>query len=80
MGCVFCDALVESTVHLFQACPVILLAWYQMSSWLGWEFVIPLGLAQQFLSFTGLGGGEESWVRFASRLTCCYLDHLNFPK
>jgi len=46
-------------VHLFLACPSILPVWYQVSRWLGWEFVIPLGLAQQFFSFTGLGRGKR---------------------
>jgi len=33
--------------------------WYQVSRWLGWELVMPLGLAQQFQAFTGLGGGRR---------------------
>lgn len=48
-----------SSVHLFLECPVIFPVWYQVARWLGWEFVIPQGLAQQFMSFTGLGGGRE---------------------
>ena len=59
LGCVFCNAPSESSVHLFLLCPSILSVWYQVSRWLGWEFVCPLGLAQQFLSFTGLGGGRR---------------------
>jgi len=55
-GCVLCEAPSESLVHLFIACPVALPVWYQVSRWLGWEFVCPLGLAQHFLAFTGLGG------------------------
>jgi len=46
-------------VHMFLEFPFILPVWYQVSRWLGWEFVIPLGFAQQFLSFTGLGGGKR---------------------
>nr|ABN08460.1 hypothetical protein MtrDRAFT_AC157472g2v2 [Medicago truncatula] len=30
-----------------------------LDGWLGWEFVMPLGLAQQFQAFTGLGGGRK---------------------
>jgi hypothetical protein len=59
LGCVFCDAQLESSVHLFLSCPSILPVWYQVSRWFGWEFVSPLGLAQQFLSFTGLGRGKR---------------------
>lgn len=59
LGCVFCAALTESSVHLFLSCPSILPVWYQVVRWLGWEFVIPIGLARQFLSFTGLGGGKR---------------------
>jgi len=59
LGCVFCAASSESSVHLFLLCPFILPVWYQVSRWLGWHFVLPLGLAQQFLSFTGLGGGKR---------------------
>ena len=33
--------------------------WYQVSRWLGLEFVIPRGFAQLFLSFTGLGRGKR---------------------
>jgi len=59
LGCVFCAAPSESSVHLFLLCPSILPVWYQVSRWLGWEFVIPLGLAQPLLSFTGLGRGKR---------------------
>ena len=31
--------------------------------WLGWEFVTPLGLTQQFQAFTGLGGGKRVRLR-----------------
>lgn len=48
LGCVFCDAPSESSVHLFLSCPSIFLLFHQVSRWLGWEFVIPLGLEQQF--------------------------------
>jgi hypothetical protein len=44
--CVFCHAPSESAAQ-------------QVSRWLGWEFVMPLGLAQQFQAFIGLGGGRE---------------------
>ena len=43
LGCVFCD---ESSVHLFLSCLSILPVWYQVSRWLGWDFVIHMGLAQ----------------------------------
>lgn len=59
LGCVFCDEPTELSVHLFLSCPSILFVWYQVSRWLGWEFVIPLGLARQLLSFTGLGRGNH---------------------
>lgn len=59
LGCVFCAMSSESSVHLFLSCPSILPVWYPVSRWLGWEFVIPLGLAQLFLSFTGLGRGKR---------------------
>jgi len=59
LGCDFCEAPSESSVQLFLSCPFIFPVWYQVSRWLGWEFVIPLGLAQQFLSFTGLGRGKR---------------------
>lgn len=58
-GCVFCNGPFKSSVHLFISCPSFFLVWYQVSRWLGWEFVMPLGLAQQFHAFTGLGGGGE---------------------
>jgi len=58
LGCVFCDEPSELSVHLFLSCPSILPVWYQVSRWLGWDFVIHMGLAQQFLSFTGLGRGS----------------------
>jgi len=59
LGCVFCSAPSESSVHLFLSYPSILPVWYQVSRWLGWEFVVPLGLAQQFLYFTDLGRGKR---------------------
>jgi len=60
LGCVFCADPSESPVHFFLSCPSILLVWYHVSRWLGWESVIPLGLAQQFLYFTGLGSGKRT--------------------
>ena len=59
LGCIFCDESSESSVHLFVSCPSTSPVWYQVSKWLGWEFVIPLGLAQLFQVFTGLGGGKR---------------------
>ena len=59
MGCVFCVAPSEFSVHLFLACPAIFPVRYQVSRWLGWEFVIPLGLPEQFQAFTGLGRGKR---------------------
>jgi len=59
MGCAFYDAPFESSTHLFVLCPGILPVWYQVSRWLGWEFVTPLGLTQQFQAFTGSGGGKR---------------------
>ncbi|XP_024636569.1 uncharacterized protein [Medicago truncatula] len=59
VGCVFCDVLSESSAHLFLSCPSFFTVWYQVSRWLGWDFVMPLGLAQQFQVFTGLGGGKR---------------------
>ena len=59
VGCVFCDALSESSVHLFFSCPQFFLMWYQVSKWLGWEFSMPQGLARQFQAFTGLGVGKR---------------------
>ena len=59
LGCAFCDAPSESTVHLFLSCPSFLPVWYQVCRWLGWEFVIPLRLAQQFQAFIGLGRGKR---------------------
>jgi len=56
VGCVFYDGSSESAVHLFLSCPSFFPMWYQVSRWLGWELVMPLGLAQQFQAFTGLGG------------------------
>jgi len=58
-GCVFCDGSSESSVHLFLSCPSFFPVWYQVSRWLGWEFVMPLGLALQFQAFTRLGGGRR---------------------
>jgi len=55
LGCVSYPVPSESAVHLFITCPVVLPVWYQVSRWLGWEFVIPRGLAQLFQAFTGLG-------------------------
>jgi len=55
-GCVFCDATSESATHLFLSCPCFFPVWYQVSRWLGCEYVIPLGLARQFHAFIGLGG------------------------
>ncbi|AES75293.1 transmembrane protein, putative [Medicago truncatula] len=46
---------IEAALRAISILPV----WYQVSRWLGWEFVIPMGLAQQFLSFTGLGRGNR---------------------
>ena len=59
VGCVFCDGPSESSVHLFISCMSFFPVWYQVLQWLGWEFVMPLGLAQQFQVFTGLGGGRK---------------------
>ena len=59
LGCVFCNAPSESSAHLFLLCPSIFPMWYQVSRWLGWEFVTPIDLVQQFLYFTGLGGGRR---------------------
>lgn len=72
--CVLCSVSSESVVHRFIICPAVLPVWYQASRWLGWEFVIPIGLAQLSKAFTGLGRGKR--VRFSSGLTCYYLDHL----
>jgi len=62
LGCVFCDAPSESSVQLFLSCPSILPVWYQVSRWLGWEFVIPMDLAQLFLCFTSLGRGKRVMI------------------
>ena len=43
-------------MYVLLSCPTFFPVWYQMSRWLGWELVMPLGLAQQFQAFTGLGG------------------------
>jgi hypothetical protein len=59
VGCVLCDRSSESAVHLFLSCHSFFPVWYQVSRWLGWEFVMPLGLAQQFQAFTGLGRGRR---------------------
>ena len=59
LGCVSCDVLSESAVHLFLECPTVFPVWYQVARWLGWEFVFPLGLAQQFQAFTGFGRGKR---------------------
>jgi len=59
LGCVFCEASSESSLHLFISCSFILPVWYQVPRWLGWDFVSPLGLTQHFLSFTGLGKGKR---------------------
>ncbi|KEH18495.1 hypothetical protein MTR_8g021340 [Medicago truncatula] len=60
LGCVLFSAPYESSAHLFLSCPSVFPVWYQVSRWLGWEFVTPRGLAQQFQDFTGLGvGGRE---------------------
>ena len=57
VGCALCGGPSEYAVHLFLSCPSIFPVWYQVSRWLGWDFVMPLGLAQQFQAFTGLRGG-----------------------
>lgn len=57
VGCAFCDCPSESAVHLFISCPYFFPVWYQVSTWLGWELVLPMGLPQQFQAFSGLGGG-----------------------
>ena len=59
LGCVFCDGPSESSVHLFLSCLSIVPVWYQVSRWLGWVFVPPLGLAQHFQAFVGLGWGKR---------------------
>jgi len=59
LGCVSCSEPSESAVHLFIVCSVVLSVWYQVSRWLGWEFVIPIGLSQLFQAFTGLGRGKR---------------------
>ena len=59
VGCVFCAAPSESAVHLFLSCHYFFQVWYQVCRCLGWEMVMPMGLAQQFQAFTGLGGGRE---------------------
>jgi len=53
------DVPSESAVHLFIVCTAVLPVWYQVSRWLGWEFVIPLGISQLFQAFTGLGRGKR---------------------
>jgi len=68
LGCAFCETPSESSVHLFLSCPSILPVWYQVATWLGWEFVIPLGLARQFQYFTGLGASKR--VRLGLLLVC----------
>jgi hypothetical protein len=59
VGCAFCDSPSESSVHLFLSCTHFFPVWYQVSRWLGWEFVMPQGLARQFQVFTGLGVGKR---------------------
>jgi hypothetical protein len=63
-GCIFCDAPSKSSVHLFLLCPAIFPLWYQVSRWLGWDFGITHGLAQQFQAFVGLGGGKRARLGF----------------
>ena len=48
LGCVLCGMPSESSVHLFLSCPSVFPVWYQVSRWLGWEFVPPLGLVISF--------------------------------
>jgi len=59
LGCVSCAVPSESAVHLFIVCPAVLPVWYQVSSWLGLEFVILIGLAQLFQAFTSIGRGKR---------------------
>jgi len=59
LGCGFCLAPSESSVHLCLSCPSIFPVWYQVSRWLSWVFVPPFGLAQHFQAFSGLGGGKR---------------------
>jgi len=54
VGCVFCYSSSESAVYLFLSCPSFFPVWYQVSRWLGWEFMMPLRLPQHFQAFTGL--------------------------
>ena len=85
LGYVFCVAPSESSIHLFVTCPSTSLVWYQVSRWLGWEFVIPLGVAQLFQIFTSLGGGKRVrlglilvwhaviWTIWTYRTTLCLM-------
>lgn len=59
VGCVFCDSQSKSAMHLFLSYLSSLSVWYQVSGWLGWDFVMSMGLAQQFQAFTCLGGGRR---------------------
>jgi hypothetical protein len=58
-GCVLCHEPTKSAVHLFIVCPESFSVWYQVSRWLGWDFVSPQDLPQHFLAFTGLGRGKK---------------------
>ena len=63
VGCVFCPmggVPSETAVHMFLSCLSSFLVWYQVARWLGWELVMPVGLAQQFEAFTGLGRAKRT--------------------
>jgi len=57
--CVFCHVSLESATHMFLSCPSFFPVWYQVARWLGWVFVMPMGIAQHFQAFTGLGWGKR---------------------
>lgn len=61
-GSALYEAPSESSLHLFFECPSVFMVWYEVARWLGWKLVIPLGLAQLLLYFTGLGGGKRVMI------------------
>ncbi|KAK2456949.1 hypothetical protein QL285_004267 [Trifolium repens] len=70
-SCVFCDAAVESTIHLFLHCPVSSKVWYEIMRWLGVNVIVPHNLVSAFATMVSIGRGKRNtdclaliWISF----------------
>jgi hypothetical protein len=58
-ACIFCNASMESVVHLFLHCDTAAKVWYEIMFWLGVVIIVPSIIASAFACLVDHGKGKK---------------------